>query len=190
MSKKTADNTETVVLSKAQIKAITEEAARVAIKEYHEEAERVADEKRDKRLYNTRLLMEKYRGMVVYSQSAVYNATQIDDDYDFLSLMDLMKDGSDNYSLTVHCIQERAATVAIIIHHINRMLEFYEARCKRSGKGEIMRKYEVIKKLYIDENERTVQDIADEMFVDVSTVYKYNRAAMQDLSALFFGYID
>ena len=134
--------------------------------------------------------MEKYRGMVEYSKSAVYDATQIEDNYDFISLMDLMKDGSDNYTLTVHSIQERAATVAIIIYHINRMLEFYEFRCKRSGKAEIMRKYEVIKKLYISENEKTVQDIADEMFVDISTVYKYNRAAMQDLSALFFGYID
>lgn len=188
MAKKTTDTE--VVLTKEQLRAITEAAAQVAIEKYHQEAEKVAAEKRDKRLYNTRLLMEKYRGMVEYSKSAVYNAAQIEDDYDFLSLMDMMKDGSDNYTLTVHSIQERAATVAIIIYHINRMLEFYEFRCKRSGKGEIMRKYEVIKKLYLDEDEMTVQDIADEMYVDVSTVYKYNRAAMQDLSALFFGYID
>lgn len=188
MAKKNAENT--VVLTKEQLKAITETASLVAIEKYRKEEERAAAEKRDKRLYNTRLLMEKYRGMVKYSESAVYDASQIEDNYDFLSLMDLMKDGSDNYTLTVHSIQERAATVAIIIYHINRMLEFYEFRCKRSGKGEIMRKYEVIKKLYLDEDEMTVQDIADEMYVDVSTVYKYNRAAMQDLSALFFGYID
>lgn len=188
MGKRNTENT--VVLSKEQLKAITETASQVAIEKYRKEEERVAAERRDRRLYNTRLLMEKYRGMVEYSKSAVYDATQIEDNYDFASLMDLMKDGSDNYTLKVHSIQERAATVAIIIYHINRMLEFYEFRCKRSGKAEIMRKYEVIKKLYINENEKTVQDIADEMFVDISTVYKYNRAAMQDLSALFFGYID
>lgn len=188
MAKKNTENT--VVLSKEQLKAITEAASQVAIEKYRQEEERVAIERRDKRLYNTRLLMEKYRGMVEYSKSAVYDATQIEDNYDFLSLMDMMKDGRDNYTLTVHSIQERAGTVAIIIYHINRMLEYYEARCKRSGKAEIMRKYEVVKKLYLDENETTVQDIADEMFVDISTVYKYNRAAMQDLSALFFGYID
>jgi len=188
MAKKNTENT--VVLTKEQLKAITETASLVAIEKYRKEEERAAAEKRDKRLYNTRLLMEKYRGMVEYSKSAVYNASQVDDDYDFLSLMDLMKDGSDNYTLTVHSIQERAATVAIIIHHVDRMLEFYEARCKRSGKAEIMRKYEVIRRLYLDENEITVQDLADEMYVDISTVYKYNRAAMIDLSALFFGYID
>ena len=188
MGKRNTENT--VVLSKEQLKVITETASQVAIEKYRKEEERAAAERRDRRLYNTRLLMEKYRGMVEYSKSAVYDATQIEDNYDFISLMDLMKDGSDNYTLTVHSIQERAATVAIIIYHINRMLEFYEFRCKRSGKAEIMRKYEVIKKLYISENEKTVQDIADEMFVDISTVYKYNRAAMQDLSALFFGYID
>lgn len=188
MAKKNTENT--IVLTKEQLKAITETASLVAIEKYRKEEERAAAEKRDKRLYNTRLLMEKYRGMVKYSESAVYDASQVEDNYDFISLMDMMRDGSDNYTLTVHSIQERAATVAIIIYHINRMLEFYECRCKRSGKGEIMRKYEVIKKLYLDEDEMTVQDIADEMFVDVSTVYKYNRAAMQDLSALFFGYID
>lgn len=188
MAKKTTDTE--VVLTKEQLRAITEAAAQVAIEKYHQEAEKVAAEKRDKRLYNTRLLMEKYRGMVEYSKSAVYNAAQIEDDYEFLSLMDMMKDGSDNYTLTVHSIQERAATVAIIIHHINKMLEFYKFHCKRTGREEIMRKYEVIKKLYIDEDEKTVQDLANEMFVDISTIYKYNRAAMQDLSALFFGYID
>lgn len=188
MAKKNTENT--IVLTKEQLKAITETASLVAIEKYRKEEDRAAAEKRDKRLYNTRLLMEKYRGMVKYSESAVYDASQVEDNYDFISLMDMMRDGSDNYTLTVHSIQERAATVAIIIYHINRMLEFYECRCKRSGKGEIMRKYEVIKKLYLDEDEMTVQDIADEMFVDVSTVYKYNRAAMQDLSALFFGYID
>lgn len=188
MSKRNTEST--VELSKEQIKAIAEAASLVAIERYRKEAERSASEKRDKRLYNTRLLMEKYRGMVKYSESAVYDASQVDDDYDFLSLMEMMKDGNDNFTLTVHSIQERAATVAIILQHINKMLEFYEYRCKRTGKQEIMRKYEVVKKLYLDEDERTAQDIADEMYVDVSTVYKYNRAAMQDLSALFFGYID
>ena len=36
----------------------------------------------------------------------------------------------------------------------------------------------------------TAQEIADEEHVDVSTIYKDQRAAIQQLSAMIFGYIE
>ena len=53
-----------------------------------------------------------------------------------------------------------------------------------------MRKWETIRYLYLDENEKTVQDLAKMYYVDERTIYRYNRAALQDLSALFFGWVD
>ena len=60
MGKKNSDG---ISLSADQLKKITETASRVAIEEYHKEFDRSRQENRDKRLYNTRLLMEKYRGI-------------------------------------------------------------------------------------------------------------------------------
>jgi len=185
-----AKKNKSVTLTKEQIGEITKIASQAAVEQYHREAERSRQERRDKRLYNTRLLMEKYRGMVVYSKDAVFEAGQVEDDYDLQSLLELMKEGDESYTLTVHSIKERVATVAVILHHVDKMLEFYKFRCERTGKQEIMRKYDTVKALYLDDEQKTVEDLADEFFVDVSTVYKYNRAALQDLSAMFFGYVD
>ena len=53
-----------------------------------------------------------------------------------------------------------------------------------------MRKWEVVRSLYLDEEIKTVQDLAEVYFVDERTIYRYNRSALQDLSALFFGWVD
>ena len=188
MAKKNSDSSSG--LTKEQLAKIAETAAKIAIEQYHKESDRAAEEKRDKRLYNTRLLMEKYRGMNKYSEDAVSDAIQLENEHDFMSLMEMMKDGNDNYTLTVRSIQERAATVRIILCHMNKMLDYYHHHCVSSGKQEIIRKWDTINYLYLIEDEKTVQELADMYYVDERTVYRYNRAALQDLSALFFGYVD
>lgn len=175
-----------VILTTAQLTKIIETASEVAIREYHKEAEKDRDEKRDRRLYNTRLLLERYRGMVVYSSDAVYDATQIDDD-DLLTLMELMQGGDGSHILTVRSIQEGAATAGIIVHHIKKMLDFYENHCKASGKAELIRRWETVRWLYIDKEEKTISELSELFCVDERTVYRYVKAATQDLSALLFG---
>ena len=179
-----------VVLTNAQLRKITETASLVAIDSYRKEAEKARQENKDRRLYNTRLLMEKYRGLVKYAEDAVYEVSQIDEDMELQSLIELMENRGDYTALSVECIQERVARTKVVLHHINKMLEFYCFRCESSGKQEIKRKWETIKFLYLDEKEKTVQELAEKFFVDERTVYRYNRTALQDLSALFFGSID
>ncbi len=57
------EKNDSITLSKDQIKAITETAAAVAVREYLKEAERDRQERKDHRLHNTRLLMENLRWM-------------------------------------------------------------------------------------------------------------------------------
>ena len=63
-------------MSADQLKKITETASRVAIEEYHKEFDRSRQENRDKRLYNTRLLMEKYEAM---RAEAAFEQMDVDD---------------------------------------------------------------------------------------------------------------
>lgn len=185
-----SENSESATITGAQLKKITETASLVAIEAYRKEVERERLENRDKRLYNTRLLMEKYRGMVKYAEDAVYEARQLDDDFELQALVEMMSTGKDSYSLSVESIQERVGKVRVILDHVTKMLDFYHHRCEMSGKQEIMRKWDTIRYLYLDEDEKTVQDLAEMYYVDERTVYRYNRAALQDLSALFFGWVD
>lgn len=179
-----------VRLSKDQLKIISETAAAAAIAEYRKEIERDREERRDKRLYNTRLLMEKYRGMVEYAEDAIYDAIQLDEDFQLQSLMELMDTKGDDGVLSVESIRARAVRTRIILTHVNKMLDFYRFRCQNSGKKEIERKWTVIQYLYVDEEEKTVTELAAQFGVDERTIYRYNKAALTDLCALFFGSID
>lgn len=190
MAKK--DKGESVSLPSTVLKKITETASSVACEAYRREAEKVRQENRDKRLYNTRLLMEKYRGLVKYSDDAVYDASHLDGDEDMQlhELIELMSEGRDSFTLSVDSIRERVGRTRIILRHMNKMLEFYQYRCQSSGKLEIQRKWDTINYLYLTDEEKTVAELAKMFYVDERTVYRYNKAALQDLSALFFGCIE
>ena len=162
-------------------------ASHIAIEQYRKEADKKRKELRDKRLHNTKLLLEKYRGFVIHSESAVYDASHIDDDYDLESLLDLMGGGRD---FQVASVQESAARTRILVHHIDRMLDYFKYRCEQSPKPEDARRYRVIKGLYIDDEEKTPQQLSDIEAVDISTIYKDSRTALRQLSALLFGYFE
>lgn len=181
-----------VSLSSTMLKIITETASAVACEAYRKEAEKVRQENRDKRLYNTRLLMEKYRGLVKYSNDAVYDASHLDSDEDMQlhELIALMSEGRGSYTLSVDSIRERVGRTRIILRHMNKMLEFYQYRCQSSGKLEMQRKWDTINYLYLADEEKTVEEMAKMFYVDERTVYRYNKAALEDLSALFFGCIE
>lgn len=187
MPKKATDN---ATLSEEQIKAVAEIAAAAAIQEYKAEAEREKQERKDKRLYNTRLLLERYRGMIKYSEKAIYDAIQLDEDMELQTLLEMMGAKGDITTLSVESIQTRVAQTRVILSHVNKMLDFYQYRCTSSGKSEVLRKWQTIDHLFISDDEKTVEELAEEFNVDDRTVYRYIKSAIQDLSALFFGYIE
>lgn len=171
-------------LTRAQKKEIVE----LTIETYHKEAEKQREVRRDRRLHNTKMLMEKYRGFVIHSESAVYEASQVDEDEHFNDLLELMDSGGRGFS--VESVRESAARTSIMVHHIQKMLDFYEFCCKRSKKPEDARRLRVVKALYIDEDKKTPEELAKMECVDVRTIYRDNQAALNELSALLFGYFE
>ncbi len=180
---------ETIKISPAQLKVIAAEASRIACEQFEAKFAEQEQVYRDKRLYNTKLLLERYRGLSRYRDKAVFDAAQIDDDKMIKELFDAMSCGNKSYELTVDAIQKRAAQVAVILHHVDKMLEFYKKDCLASRKDEVVNKWRTIQAMYLDENEKNAQELAGEFFVDERTVYRYQKAAVQDLSTLFFGII-
>ena len=161
---------------------LRKEIVELAIVEKHRE------QNRDRRLHNTKMLMEKYRGFVVHSESAVYDALQVDGDEELRDIMELMDCGEKGFS--VESVRQSVARTRILVHHVNRMLEFYEYRCKNSKKSEDARRFRVIKAVYLDEENKTPETLAEEEHVEVRTIYRDLKAAIQELSALIFGYFE
>lgn len=177
-------------ISEAQRKEIIETASRIAIEQYHKEAERVKKAAKNKRLHNTELLMKNYRKFVIHSESAIYDASQVDDDLDLDTLLDIMDCGGKSKAPSVRSVQESVAKTRLLIRHVDTMLSCFEAVCLKSKKPEDARKLRVIQGLYLADEPKTPQEIAEEEKVDPSTVYRDKRDALRQLSALIFGYFE
>ena len=100
-------------------------------------------------------------------------------------------DGLESYtrddSLYIESIKRSQERTLIILAHIEKMLELYHVWCQQNGTEEDVRRYEVVMETYIREPKKSVQEIAGTFGIERRTVYKDINAAIQPLTALFFG---
>lgn len=181
-----------IAVSPEMLQEIVRVASETAIEKYQREAEKSRKAIRDKRLHNTKLLLQNYHCFVEHSKSAVYEASQLSEDGDFEELMEELMSQSDGRVRVpvVRSIQESAAHTRIIVQHIDRMLECYKFICEHAKRSEEMRRYWTIYNLYIADEPKNQQQIADEEHVDLSTVFRDQKAGISKLSALIFGWLE
>lgn len=164
---------------------LRKEIVELVIETYNKEVEAQRKKVFDKRLRNTRLLLENYRGFLAFSDGAIYEASQCDEDvYDILSVMSGKPSDREMY---VESIKKSAGRTKLIIEHIKRAIDDYGAYCERSKKDEEMRRYRTIRRLYINNETWDAQDIATAECVDISTVYKDIKEATRRLTPRIFG---
>lgn len=162
-----------------------QEIVELVIETYKKEIEGQRKKSFDKRLRNTRLLLENYRGFLAFSDGAIYEASQCDEDvYDILSLM---SDRPSDREMYVESIKKSAGRTKLIIEHINKALADYKAYCLRSGKEEELRRCRTIFRLYIEDENWDAPLIAEKEMVDISTVYKDIKEATKRLTPRIFG---
>ena len=89
-----------VILTPELLQEIVELASTTAVESYQKEldkakreAKREREEARKKNLYNTRILLENYRGFVEHSKKAVYDASQVTEDEDLDKLVEELMSG-------------------------------------------------------------------------------------------------
>ena len=114
-----------VTIPPEMMQEIVRVASETAIEKFQHEAERNRKAVKDKRLHNTKLLLQNYHCFVEHSKSAVYEASQLSEDDDFEELMEELMSQSDGRVRVpvVRSIQESAAHTRIIVQHIDRMRE-------------------------------------------------------------------
>ena len=158
-----------VTIPPEMMQEIVRVASETAIEKFQHEAERNRKAVKDKRLHNTKLLLQNYEELMEELMSQSDGRVRVP---------------------VVRSIQESAAHTRIIVQHIDRMLEYYKFRCEHSKRAEEMRRYRTIYDLYIAPEPKTQQQIADEEHVDLSTVFRDQKAGISKLSALIFGWLD
>ena len=167
------------------VKQITEVAAAKAVERYTQEEQERRARLKDRRLNNAKLLLRKYKLLKEYSQSAVYEASQIADE-SMIEIMDAMGMAAGEVR-KIESIQRNVIATTVIMEHVQAMLEAYEAKCNASKKPEVRRRWRVINDLFIADDVRTAQEIADIEHISVSMVYTDIDNACDELSTLFFG---
>lgn len=169
-----------------------EEAVKIGIREgirYIKDQEyNKTIKKYDRRLRNTRLLLKHYRSLIIHSDFSdnVINRVYSENAVDVLDDLEAIND-EEQY---VQAISRTKLRTTIMVEHINKAIKYYEAICKSEGKNKI-RRYNIIRFMYIDPNENqtvpTYEEVSEKFDITVKTVGRDVREGIEDLSILFFG---
>ena len=173
-------------LTEAQIVQMAAEAgARAAMERVEAERQQDLRDRVDRRLRNTKLLLRNYRLFKAHVDHAVWESEE-EDESPAEILEDLMMPGKNN-SLIVDSIKRSATRTAVIVRHMETMMQLYQAFCSTSGAEDDLRRWRVINSLYISDQKMSVPELAAEEKVVVRTIYKDIDAACERISALMFG---
>ena len=177
------------VISDEEIGRIIHEASNVAAKKaiqvYESQKEGEQKKRRDKRLRNTGLLLENYRMFKQSADNSIFNSGQIEENAgDILeSMMNIYDD-----EVVIHSIYRSATRTAVMITHIDSMIELYRAYCyHQSGDYIDLRRVEVMYQTYIADKKRSIGELAIDYNVSANTIYGDLNEAKRRLGALIFG---
>lgn len=186
--KQTKQESVIITLNEEQLAAVRKEAAeigaRVALERIEEERKKMYKKAADKRLHNTRLLLRNYRMLKSNIENSVFGRSQMKESAaDIIcSMMNLYDD-----EVIVDAIKRSATRTAIMVSHIDTMLNMYDAFCDKSPDGLDRRRYEVIYDRYISEELLSVNQIAKKQHMSKDSVYTDIRLGVERLSTLIFG---
>lgn len=178
------------LFSKEVLNQITEVAAKIATEKavsiYQEKVEVEEKAKFDKRYRNTKLLLEHYQNFLDYQEKAIYKIYK-ELDEDIVDIIELMNGRKSDNDRRIESIERGVMRTKVIMNHVNTMLEVYRKSCEASPYHEERRRWRVIEGLYLNKVPKSVQEIAEEEFINERTVYKDIKAACKRLTALIFG---
>lgn len=164
-------------------KRIVEIAVEAALNYMKKEKETQEQSRNDKRLRNTRLLLENYNALSNHCRNAIYDRKTANASENPIDLLDAIND--QNRNTYIQTIKDSVLRTKIIITHIDEMLKLYRVYCETSDKSEDLRRYRILRAKYID-NKR-VEEICAVEKIDQSTYYRDSREIINKLSALIFG---
>lgn len=154
-------------------------AAEAALDFYKKEQERQNKIKKDRRLRNTKLLLRNYRKFKIHCEENVKEMEELQDpdSFEYLNLEEL----------AIESIIKNKKRTAAMLAYIDRMIMVYRILSEQSKKPEDLRRFQIIRDLYISEDEKTVEELATCHNIEKRTVYRDINKACEALSSLMFG---
>lgn len=149
------------------------------------ELEKMAEQKvrYDNRLRNTKLLLKYYRTFKLHADKAKYTAKQLENELnDMLDKLECSEEAT-----VVQSILKSKKRTEIMVAHIESMLSLYVANSTKSENDEERRRGGLIQALYLDEEKKSMTQIAENLHVSESTLKRDKRLATREIAVYVFG---
>ena len=174
-------------MNKNQIIELAAKHAAEAALEWHEkQLQKQAKSRHDKRLRNTRLLLNNYQLLKDHCDNAVYDKNEVlasEVGNNVIDVLDSLE-GTDRHDY-IMSIKASVTRTQVILAHIDEMIKIYRIYCETSDRPEDMRRYRILVKKYLEDVKPA--EICEEEGIDQSTYYRDSAEIAKKLSALIFG---
>lgn len=157
-------------LDKQTVQAITE----TVLKEVRKQQDRHSKQHKDRRLRNTKLLVENYRMLNKHCEGI--NA----------DLKDYEEYTYDPDQIQLHTLMKYKVKTKKMLNYFDSMLRTYKEYCELTGPM-AARRYKILYTLYIDDDKKSADDVAEFYNMDRSTVFRDAKKATEELSIFLFG---
>lgn len=189
--KKIEIDNDILFLIEKMIESGVNEGIQKGLKQYDNMPKNKTKFRYDKRLRNTRLLLKNYRSFVEHCDNAKYLVEntikkEIEKDNLKVQLFDDFYNLQDDAYIVASILKSKEKT-RIILDHINLCLDFFQAKAIKTNNQEMIRRYNVISDLYINETPMTYEEIAEIEHISQKTVNRDRKKAIEELSVLIFG---
>lgn len=175
-------------MNKDQIIKISAEAAvEATLRTLNNDRIKQVKERADKRFNNTKLLLKHYTMFKEHCANSIGRLHQLtSDDWDSaINILETLETQSPD--IYIESIRRSVARTYVIVQHIDIMIKIYQVLCEKSDRPEDMRRYRIIKGLYIDSEKKNMDEIAEVENIDKRTCYRDINDACRKLSTLIFG---
>lgn len=178
-----------VVITEHQLADLINNAAKVAAKEailtYEGQREKEQKNRSNRKLRNTKLLLRNYRMLKEHAENSVFTRIQMDESaFDILESMMMLRDDE----VIVDSIKRSATRTAIMVSHVDAMLNLFKIYCESSSNSDIeVRRYEVLKDKYMEYPQLSVKEIAEKHNMSKENVYADLKYSEEKITALIFG---
>lgn len=176
-------------LTSQQLELLVDRAAKTAaaeaIRVYESRQQSDHEERVDRRLMNTKLLLRNYRMLKAHTENSVFSRQQMDESAE--EILESLMSGSDT-EVIIDSIKRSVTRTAIIVDHIDTMLGLYEIYCGQAPQPELeTRRYSVVYDMYIADPGLSAIEIATKQNMSKENVYADLKTAIERLTALIFG---
>lgn len=169
-----------------RLKAAGRAGAKEGVAAYRREQEESQEEMAEKVKNSAKTIIIHYRQLKKMRKTSVCDADTVTDP----TLKEILEGIAgrvrrDEFNLT--STSRNKIVTGMLMNHVDVQLENYKRECRKSKVPDIGRRYAVVEMMFLREEPLKAEEVAEEMSIDKSSVYRTLEKAYDDLAVLFFG---